>query len=187
MVHMRILIESVSNYINTVLIIIIWCKGRQTLVFGRRGKPVFLRQREGVWGEGILRLILITSHLFLSTSGRRLKELNYSWLIAVEPHALGKNFRRNTLHLHTLEGKDLIYQQGNKSNEERVQGCNKVIIDSELMNGGKKRRNKLNLAGFATETALFLSHSHFSRPFAWILHHELGEQSNSIEGLQRLN
>lgn len=53
-------------------------------------------------------LILITSHLFLSTSGRRLKELNYSWLIAVEPHALGKNFRRNTLHLHTLEGKDLI-------------------------------------------------------------------------------
>lgn len=68
--------------------------------------------------------------------------------------------------MHTLEGKDLIQQQGNKSNEERVQGCNKVIIDSELMNGGKKRRNKLNLAGFATETALFLSHSHFSRPFA---------------------
>lgn len=45
-----------------------------------------------------------------------------------------------------------------------VQGCNKVTIGSELMNGGKKRRNELNLAGFATETALFLSLSFFT-PF----------------------
>lgn len=68
-----------------------------------------------------------------------------------------------------------------------VQGCNKVTIDSELMNGGKKRRNKLNLAGFATETAVFLSRFHFSRPSLEFCTEKLGEQSNSIKELQRLN
>lgn len=47
-----------------------------------------------------------------------------------------------------------------------VQGCDKVTTGSEQMNGGKKRRTELNLTGFATETELFPSQSHFSGPFS---------------------